>query len=447
MCCAALSVALLCVTLPLLQAGAALAEQPLFTPQLLGAQLDIHAQYTGTVQAHPAFTSPYQGVNSLKPQAEAAMTNDLTLFIGLSPWKGAELWYTPEIDQGFGLSNTYGIAAFSSAEAYKLGKTSPYYKTHRIFLRQNINLGGTADNAEQDLMQRQQARTHDRLTLTLGQFGLPDIFDTNSYAHDSRNDFLNWALVDTGSLDGAADSWDYTYGAAVELTHGALTWRTGLMALSRLPNGEDIDRSFSQRQWLGELEYRYSLGGQVGALRLTAFDSRANLGSYSDALAQATLSHMPPSTALVRHIRHREGVSLNMEQALDKNIGVFLRVGIADPKTEIMEFTDIDRALAGGVVLGGSLWKRPQDKIGVGFINSDISAAHSQYLALGGTGFIIGDGALRHKAHERVAEVWYRLGIARHTQLTLDAQYVANPGYNQDRGSVTILGARLHWEH
>ena len=52
-------------------------------------------------------------------------TFDATAYLGLRLWHGAELWINPEIDQGFGLSGTLGVAGFTSGEAYKVGADLP----------------------------------------------------------------------------------------------------------------------------------------------------------------------------------------------------------------------------------------------------------------------------------------------------------------------------------
>ncbi len=101
-----------------------------------------HAQATVTEQAHPAFASPYEGPLSLDPGARGDETADVTLYAGVRPWSGAEAWINPEVDQGFGLSDTIGIAGFPSGEAYKVGARDPYVKLPRLFLRQTIDLGG-----------------------------------------------------------------------------------------------------------------------------------------------------------------------------------------------------------------------------------------------------------------------------------------------------------------
>ena len=156
-------------------------------------------------------------------------------------WQGAELWVNPEIDQGFGLANTLGVAGFPSGEAYKVGQTYPYARLPRTFIRQTIDLGGETQKVDAGANQFAGSETANRLVITVGKFAVTDIFDTNKYAHDPRNDFMNWALVDTGTFDYAADSWGYTYGAAVEWYQGSWTLRGGVFDLSIIPNSPDLD--------------------------------------------------------------------------------------------------------------------------------------------------------------------------------------------------------------
>ena len=405
---------------------------------------DFHVQYTGTLQAHSAFPSAYDGPYSLERRADAAMTNDVTLYIGVSPWKGGEFWLNPEVDQGFGLSDTLGVAGFPSGEAYKIGKKQPYYKTPRIFFRQTFDLGGASETVEADANQHKMTRTADRLVITLGKFGVPDIFDMNSYAHDPRHDFLNWSLIDTGTFDYAANSWGFTAGGAAELYKGNWTARVALMALSNTPNGESIDLSFAQRQWIGEIERRFTLGKRAGAVRITAFDSYGRMGRYADATALGSATSVTPDTALVRHYAHRAGVSVNAEQALSDTVGVFMRAGIADGSKEAYDFTDIDRTASAGVSVAGKGWHRKDDTLAFAFVVNDISKVAQAYLAAGGLGVLIGDGALVHKDREVISELSYNAALRPWAHLSLDAQMVFNPGYNRDRGPVPVLAIRLH---
>ena len=193
----------------------------------------------------------------------------------------------PEIDQGFGLSDTLGVDAFTNAEAYKVGASSPYPKVQRLFLRQTLDLGGDAKKIDADMNQFAGSQSENRLILTVGKFSVVDVFDTNKYAHDPKNDFLNWAIAGTGTFDYAADAWGYTYGGAAEWYNGDWTLRTGLFDLSGVPNNKNLDKSFHQYQIDLEIERRYTLFGQDGAVRLTGFDSRARIGRYDDATALA----------------------------------------------------------------------------------------------------------------------------------------------------------------
>jgi hypothetical protein len=77
--------------------------------QVLAETWAVHAQATNVWLLQPAFRSPYQGFHSLSPAANGRETIDVTLYAGIRPWPGAEIWINPEIDQGFGLSNTFGV--------------------------------------------------------------------------------------------------------------------------------------------------------------------------------------------------------------------------------------------------------------------------------------------------------------------------------------------------
>ncbi len=191
--------------------------------------VNFHGQTTFTWQGYPAFRSPYQGTNSLPASGQGRETWDATLYAGVRLWQGAELWVNPEIDQGFGLGNTLGIAGYPSGEAYKVGFAYPYTRLQRAFIRQTINLGGDDQKVDAGINQFAESQTADRLVITVGKFSVADVFDTNKYAHDPRNDFLNWAIIDTGTFDYAAEPWGYTLGAAAEWYQGDWTLRGGLV--------------------------------------------------------------------------------------------------------------------------------------------------------------------------------------------------------------------------
>ncbi|MBS0254504.1 MAG: carbohydrate porin [Proteobacteria bacterium] len=401
----------------------------------------LHGQATLVVQGVGGFATPYAGNNSLAPR-QAKETLDLTAYLGLRPWHGAELWANGEIDQGFGLSDTLGVAGFPSAEAYKVGKARPYTRLQRLFLRQTVALGGAALRLDPAANQLGLATTANRLVITVGKFGVGDVFDTNRLAHDPRGDFLNWSVVDTGSFDYAADAWGYSYGAAAEWYQGDWTLRAGLFNLSKVPNGVALETGFGQNQLMAELEHRHRIGTGAGALRLTAFRNHGRFARLDEALAAAGAGVPDPTS--VRRPMDRAGLAFNAEQDVTATLALFIRAGASDGAIETYDFTDIDRSLALGGVLAGKGWGRAADSVGLAVVSNAISATRQRFLAAGGLGVLVGDGRLPHPGVERIVEAWYAWRPAPSASVTLDAQYVANPGYNRDRGPAKILALRLH---
>ena len=404
----------------------------------------IHGQSTFVLQANSRFRSPYQGPNSLDHHWQARETFDATAYLGVRPWAGAEAWVDPEIDQGFGLSDTLGAAGFPSGEAYKVGKKLPYAKLQRWFLRQTIDLGGEQEKVDPDLNQLAGHLSANRLVLTIGKFSVVDVFDTNDQAHDPRRDFLNWTIIDAGTFDYAANAWGYTYGASAELSEGQWTLRAGLFALSDVPNSEKLDSSFEQNELVGEIEHRHSLLGHPGKIKLTVYRNHGRMGRFQDAIDLAELNGGPADIASVRHMQNRAGISFNLEQQVSKTVSLFLKGGAANGNLEPYEFSDVDRSLFAGLSIKGKSWGRDDDTIGVAVGTNAISAVHERFLDAGGLGILIGDGKLPHPGPERIVEAYYDFALGKVLHVAIDGQVLDHPGYNRDRGPVPVGAIRFH---
>ncbi len=403
----------------------------------------IHGQATYVEQETDGFHAPYRGPNSLAPR-QGRETVDATLFLGARLWGGGELWVDPETDQGFGLDDTVGLAGFSSGEAYKVGRNAPYFRLQRAFVRQTLDLGGERTLAEAGPNQFAEELSADRLVVTLGKFAVTDVFDTNRYAHDPRADFLNWSVIDAGTFDYAADAWGYTVGAAVEWYAGPWTWRTGVFDLSDVPNSKSLEPGGDEYQIDLELEHRHELFGHPGKLAVTAFESHGRMARLEDAIDFALMTGGPVDPVPVRRYRKRDGMSLNVEQEIARDLGVFARLGDAGGNVEAYEFTDIDRTLSVGMSLQGARWHRPEDTVGLAGVANAASGERLRYLAAGGLGILVGDGRLPHPGHEDIVETYYLWTAAPWLHVTLDYQWVGNPAYNRDRGPVSIVAARVH---
>jgi high affinity Mn2+ porin len=403
----------------------------------------IHGQTTFVSQYAFPFHAPYHGAQSLDSNS-GRETWDLSLFLGIRPWEGGELWIDPEIDQGFGLSGTFGVAGFPSAEAYKVGSSYPYARVPRMFLRQTIDLGGDTQKVVSDINQFAGSQTADRLVITIGKISVVDIFDANAYAHDPRSDFLNWTAIDTAAFDYAADAWAFTYGGAIEWYKDQWTLRAGVFDAPVVPNSTDLDPTFHQFQMVGEVERRYDLAGQPGKLAVTGYLTRARMGNFDAAIELAQLTGGPADIAAVRTYTTKSGIAGNLEQQIIPDVGMFIRAGwTPGGKLEPDAFTDADASLSGGFSLGGKLWGRPDDHIGLAGILNTISSSHEAYFDAGGLTALLGDGTLPHPGPEKIMEAFYRLPVFS-WQATLDYQFIVNPAYNRDRGPVSVVATRLH---
>jgi len=412
-------------------------------------EVNFHGQFTASEQAYPKFRAPYVGPNSL-PGPEGREVTDATLFAGLRLWHGAEFWVNPEIDQGMGLADTHGVAGFPSAEAYKVGADYPYARINRAFIRQTIDLGGESQKVNADINIFAGTQTANRLVLTLGRFSVVDIFDTNKYANSPKLDFLNWSMVNAGTFDYAADGWGYTYGAAAEWYQGHWVVRGGIFDLSQTPTGGispsgiNADPTFRQFQMVGEIEEDHELWGQPGKLKITGFLSRGQAGHFADAIAIAQITGLAADINAVRTYTSRPGISVNLEQQISEDVGLFARAGWADGNVEPWDFTDIDRTVSGGVSVTGQRWGRANDTIGIAGVINGISSVHQEFLNDGGLGILVGDGQLPNPGLEKIIETYYSYAISSDTHVSVDYQFINNPGYNTDRGPVSVFGARLH---
>lgn len=139
------------------------------------------------------------------------------------------------------------------------------------------------------------------------------------------------------------------------------------------------------------------------------------------------------------------GFGFNFEQELTDLVRVFGRFGWNEGRHESFAYTEVDQSVQLGADLKGNLWQRKQDKVGAAVAVNAISGDHRQYLALGGRGFLLGDGALNY-GREKIFESYYNFHVWRGVSFSFDLQRIANPGYNHDRGPVLVPGVRLHLE-
>ena len=258
---------------------------------------------------------------------------------------------------------------------------------------------------------------------------------------------MNWAMWSSAAYDFPADLPGFTRGAVAELNRKDWTLRAGIFQVPEQPNSDVL--IFKTGGAVVEWETRYSISDQPGKLRLGAFANRGQTGNYREAIAIAAAD--PTIDINTRNRQHapspiqRMGFYINAEQAITKDVGVFARASWNDGRNEILSFTDIDRSLSGGISVKGAQWGRPNDTLGLGGAINGLSQAHRDFLAAGGLGLLIGDGALNYRPEE-IIEAYYAISLAKWATMTFDYQFINNPAYNADRGPVSVFSGRLHAE-
>jgi high affinity Mn2+ porin len=306
-----------------------------------------------------------------------------------------------------------------------------------------FGLGEETEHIDADKNQLRTDIPVRRITLAAGKFSLNDFFDNNTYSHDPRTQFLNWALMDNGAWDYAADTRGYTWGIYLEYNEAQWSVRAATAMEPKEANKLELDTNISQAHGDQiELEHRHRMGAHPGAVRLFGYRNNAHMGSYAETLSNPAFGMDVTQT---RAYRTKYGFGLNLEQELTSDLGVFSRIGWNDGATETWAFTEIDRTVSIGASLKGARWGRPDDVVGLALIANGLSKDHADYLSAGGYGFIIGDGRLNY-APEEILESYYSLQAFKSFAATADYQFVNHPAYNADRGPVHLIAGRLHYE-
>jgi hypothetical protein len=406
----------------------------------------LSAQLNAIGQAQPGFHSPYAGDNSLRSEDHTALSFVATVYAGYQLTSTTMIVVAGESAGGGGLSDALGLAGFANLDVVRnptLG-AAPYLG--RAFVDQIIPLSDTEQRRDRDPLHLWRALPERRIEIRAGKLSTVDAFDVNTIASDSHLQFMNWAVDNNAAYDYAADTRGYTLGAIVEYAAPDWALRFGELAMPTVANGIDYDSDVGHARGENlELELHDELGGRPGTLRLLGFVNHARMGSYRDAVAAAQRGSAADITASRSRGRSKLGVGVNAEHAVTDQLRGFVRLGWSDGRNESFAYTEVDNTVALGGDLRGAPWHRPDDKLGFAAVSNGLSDDHRRYLALGGSGFLLGDGRLRY-GRETIVEAYYTALVHRGTSLAADLQLIARPGYNRDRGPVAIGSLRVHLE-
>jgi high affinity Mn2+ porin len=394
-------------------------------------------------QMHGRFPSPYQGDNSLRPNREQALSRLWTVYTGVKLSGHTELLFDIESAGGRGLSDALGLAGFTNLDVVRnptLG-SAPYIA--RAMVHTTVALSSDmADSTPGALSLASRVPTR-RIEIRAGKLGMADFFDVNSVGGDSHLQFTNWTVDNNGAYDYAADTRGYTYAAIIEYDTPRWSVRFGEALMPTVANGIDMDWNVSRARADNlELELRPALGL---AVRVLGYANHANMGSYGEAIQGFSSGRdtVPDVTAHRAQGRVKQGAGLNVEYAFPTFVRLFARTGWNEGRHESFAYTEVNDSVQVGGDLDGGRWNRPHDRFGVAIVSNGLSPLHRAYLALGGQGFLLGDGALRY-GREDIVETYYTAHLWRGVSGSGGVQYIDHPGYNQDRGPVLVTMLRLH---
>ncbi|WP_213807014.1 carbohydrate porin [Granulicella sp. dw_53] len=403
-------------------------------------------------QAHGPFHSPYEDVNSLVGRGEYKTSLIGTLYLGLqvfrAPRAATDLILDVESAGGRGISQALGLAGFTNLDVVRnpsLG-SKPYIA--RVQLHQTIGFTSKLVDNPRTPFSLSTKVPERRLEFHIGKMSLPDYVDLNTIGTDSHLQFMNWTVDNNGAWDYAADTRGYTYGIVSEYIDKSWSARYALALMPTVANGIDLDWNLRRASGQNfEFESRHPLLNpkRKTTLRALTFVNHAHMGLYRDAI-NAFLSGQDPTPNVDAHARFstvKYGFGLNAEQELTSNLRLFGRFGWNEGAHQSYAYTEVDQTIAVGGDYSGRAFSRPNDKIGLTYVTNAIKHDHQRYLALGGLGFLLGDGKLNY-AREDIIESYYNMHTWRGVFYALDAQYVTHPGYNKDRGPVLVESVRMH---
>lgn len=443
------------------------APQPQLTifPHPDTARYLLSGQANIVFQAHPGFHSPYEGTNSFLARGEYKTSLVGTVYTGLevipNPRYEMDAIFDLESAGGRGMSEALGLAGFTNLDVVRnpnLGST-PYVA--RVQLHQTIGFTDKLVDQQRTQFSLATKVPERRLDLRVGKMSLPDVMDINGPGSDSHLQFLNWTADNNGAWDYAADTRGYTYAVAAEYDDKDWSARYVLGLMPTVANGIDLqwnlhrasgqNMEFEYRKTpLALLPERWLSPERKGVVRVLSFVNHANMGDYrtqiNEALmerANGDLTAVPVITAHPLQTTVKYGLGLNFEQELTEDVRLFGRFGWNEGQHESYAYTEVDQTFEVGGDVAGSRWGRANDKIGIVGISNGIKRDHQEYLALGGLGFLLGDGALSY-AREDILESYYNAHNWRGLYSSFDLQLIAHPGYNQARGPVEVFTVRTH---
>src|SRR6516225_8034635 len=364
-------------------------------------------------QWHPAFHSPYQGKNSLTPEAQDASSRLLTLFTGLRLTHTTELLCDVQETGGHGLGEALGVAGFFNLDVVRNPTLSKAPYVAGLMWHQVIPLGEKKIVSDRNPFALFRELPERRLELRFGKMSMADFFDLNTYGTDSNFQFMNWAVDNNGAFDYAADTRGFTFAALLEYHDKNYVVRFAEALMPKVANGINLDADLSRAR-AENIEFELhgsAVPKKPGVVRVLSYINHANMGDYMQQINEWLATRSTPVPDITDHPLRttvKYGFGVNFEQPLTDWLGLFGRWGWNEGQHESYAYTEVDQTWQIGLGGTGGRWGRRADRMGLVFISNGISHDHALYLGYGGLGFLLGDGRLNY-GREHIIEGYYTL--------------------------------------
>jgi len=416
----------------------------------------LSAQYTYVLQHQSPLHSPYSGRSSLQTDGDTQPTNTFGLYTGWAPVNWGQIYLDAESFTGAAISNGTGLGGpgNGNTRTWRPGLNKQFYIA-RLYTRFMLPLSDGVVPVDRGMDRVPGTEAARRLELKIGRMAAPDDFDQNRYAGSAHTGFLNGSLEHNTAWDYASDARGYSDGIVLGYDSPYWSLEYGIYRMPAVAGGQRLVGSLARANGQN-LQLTLSLPRTGTIVRLLAYQNTASMGAYQQAVSVAAAEHtLPQIAATARAGRRKRGYGAEVEQPLadDGHTGLFARWGWSDGREESYAFGEVDRLLSIGVQVAGSEWDQPGSQLGFGLVSEGLSGPHRQYLAAGGSDLLLGDGRL-HYGPEQILEAYYWLqriwpddpGPVR-WQFGPDLQFIRNPGYNRDRGPVSLWALRLHVQY
>lgn len=266
-------------------------------------------------------------------------------------------------------------------------------------------------------------QSKETLTLNFGKMDPFGFFDQNNIGGDETTQFLSSVFVHNALLDNpiaanvGADGYGFSPGARIAYTNSSQKPESYGLSLGVFASGTGADFSgpFTKPFVIAQAETSQRLfGGLEGNYRAYFW----NNGQAPTFIADQTENHW--------------GWGVSADQRVDDSLNLFGRAGMAYGNNLPFDIT----ASFGGE-FKGSYWSRGSDAIGLAYAANRVADDfHDQSAALADYGYTA-DG------WEQTVELYYRLQVHPHFELSPDIQYIYHPAGNTSE-AVTVFGLRTN---